>query len=409
MDMYLHDGASSFRFVLLGSLESTAARELDRAWITVSSIVEGRGVVVDVTDLTGLDREGMIVLSRMRDSGCQLLARREPCVPGVASLVTVTEAKVASSGHLARWMERLVPRWPAFLVLALCAFLARTTSCGPGDPAERPFGLNRPAASTEQIIAGATRSVCLIQGSYVFREIESGAILRRSGWYLDGDESVVENAFTGTGFLASTRGDIITNRHVAQPWRVDSEALKIAAAGYLPEMKSLRAYFPGRRTTYRLKPIRLSAKADVAILRAEPVERLPPPLALDNCARVAPGGRVLLVGFPGGLGPVLGRRSQALPSGIPEFLNVADPQVAGLLAAQQSLDPFVSFGFVSNVDEQVVTLAVPASDGSSGSPVINERGAVIGVLAASLVRVDGGSIAVPAQAALELMRQRYGD
>jgi S1-C subfamily serine protease len=284
----------------------------------------------------------------------------------------------------------------------------QTASCGLHGSQRGAQGLLAPDKPSEQILAKASKSVCLIKGSYVFRGVDDGKVLRRSGWFLNGDESVLVKTYSGTGFLVSSGGDIVTNRHIAQPWWADSEAQKIASAGYRAELTSLSAYFPGLQTTYPLKTVRVSVDADVALLCAESAENLPAPLRLVSGERVAPGDRIMLVGYPGGLGSILGRDGQTRLDGLPGSLNFTEDQTAQALAAQGLIEPFVSFGHVSNVGALLLTLSAQTSDGSSGSPVLDENGAIIAVHSASLTQVNGASLAVPAEAVRKLIYLRQG-
>lgn len=277
MEMYIHDGASAFRFVLLGALEASAARELDRAWRTAASLGQGRGVLVDVTGLTGIDDEGLRVLAHMRESGCKLQARQMPPTPRVAHLIEVTAPGKRHSSRAGRWIASLSQRWLLALAVVLTLFLVGADASArhglPRDTGE----LHQPERLSGQVIARAAKSVCLIQGAFVFRDTGSGQLLRRNGWMLDGDASVIENSFSGTGFLVSSGGGIVTNRHVAQPWTADRDAQQIVAAGYRPELTRLKAYFPGRDQWYNLKPARISATVDVALLQAEESGSFPAP------------------------------------------------------------------------------------------------------------------------------------
>ncbi len=78
MDMYLHDSADTFRFVLRGDLTAAGAEQLYGAWETAKSILIGRELTVDVTDITKADPAGIELLSRMRESGARITAARPP-------------------------------------------------------------------------------------------------------------------------------------------------------------------------------------------------------------------------------------------------------------------------------------------------------------------------------------------
>lgn len=406
MEIFLHDGATSFRFVVVGALESPAARELDRSWSTASSVMQGRKVVVDITELTAVDEEGLEVLNRMRDSGCQLYARHLPPVPELKHLAARPGEAETVPGTAGRWKRTLVRQVPSLLVLALFFLVARMIACDGRDHRLNFPGPGARRNEVRQVIGQAEQAVCLIQGTYAFHSEKDGSRMRRRNWFLYGDDTVLEKTFSGTGFLVSAGGDIMTNRHIAQPWLADQEAREISAAGYRARLTGLKAFFPGRQDPFVLKTVRVSAEADVALLRVDSAGPLPAHLEFDTGESAAPGEEIMLVGFPGGLGPSLGREGQTRLTGMPGAMDSTPERTAQSLAAQDLLQPFVSFGHVSNARPPVLTLAVQSSAGSSGSPVLNQSGKVVGVLSASLTRVEGGSLAVPVRLARKLLIQR---
>lgn len=75
LQYYMHDGPSAFRFELAGNLNNEAARDLDQAWRTASSMIGDRALVVDMTFVTGAEREGRSLLARWYAEGAQLIAR----------------------------------------------------------------------------------------------------------------------------------------------------------------------------------------------------------------------------------------------------------------------------------------------------------------------------------------------
>jgi hypothetical protein len=75
LQYYMHDGPSAFRFELAGDLNNEAARDLDQAWRTVSSVIGDRALVVDMTFVTGAEKDGRSLLARWYAEGAQLIAR----------------------------------------------------------------------------------------------------------------------------------------------------------------------------------------------------------------------------------------------------------------------------------------------------------------------------------------------
>lgn len=72
MEFYQHDSAVLFRFQLRGRLEGPSVEELEHAWFTACSVMEGKDLEVDISSLTAADAAGIDLLSRMRTSGASL-------------------------------------------------------------------------------------------------------------------------------------------------------------------------------------------------------------------------------------------------------------------------------------------------------------------------------------------------
>jgi hypothetical protein len=71
---YMHDGPSAFRFELEGQLTDESARRLEQDWITASSVMAGRTLIVDMTFVTAADAAGRELLGRWHASGARLVA-----------------------------------------------------------------------------------------------------------------------------------------------------------------------------------------------------------------------------------------------------------------------------------------------------------------------------------------------
>ena len=78
MQMYLNDSVKTFEFVLQGELTGNSVQSLEYAWITATSILNGKEVLVDVSALTAADAEGIELLYRMTGSGARLRAALQP-------------------------------------------------------------------------------------------------------------------------------------------------------------------------------------------------------------------------------------------------------------------------------------------------------------------------------------------
>jgi hypothetical protein len=83
MDLYQHDSATMFQFVIRGELAGESVSNLEHAWTTAKSILAGKELVVDVSGITNADPSEFDLLSRMRESGARLTAALPPASEGV--------------------------------------------------------------------------------------------------------------------------------------------------------------------------------------------------------------------------------------------------------------------------------------------------------------------------------------
>jgi len=101
LDFYQHDGAAAFRFVVAGSLEGAAVRELDQAWATADSVIHGKQLVFDLSALSGADPAGVALLRRMRESGARIVAPESPALRETLGL----PAAAGESGFRTAWRQ----------------------------------------------------------------------------------------------------------------------------------------------------------------------------------------------------------------------------------------------------------------------------------------------------------------
>jgi anti-anti-sigma regulatory factor len=70
---HLHDGSSEFRFQLSGRLSHGGARDLERAWSTASSVIDGKCLIVDLSQVTSVDASGCELLDKWHAQGARLV------------------------------------------------------------------------------------------------------------------------------------------------------------------------------------------------------------------------------------------------------------------------------------------------------------------------------------------------
>jgi hypothetical protein len=161
----------------------------------------------------------------------------------------------------------------------------------------------------------------------------------------------------GSGFVVDKSGRIATNLHV------------------LGEGGALTVVLPDGREVSDIEVLATDGNHDLAVLRAR--ARDLPPLPLADSDRVQPGDRVVAIGHPLGLEN-----------------TVSD----GLISAVRKLTD----------DLTVLQISAPISPGSSGGPLFNERGEVIGI--STLIANAGQNLnfAIPINALRPLLTSDKG-
>lgn len=243
-----------------------------------------------------------------------------------------------------------------------------------------------------------SRGVCLVHGIWRVRMADGAWFELRSG-------EPVEFEYTGSGFLATPQGHIVTNRHVAVPWLEEGNVQPLLQAGAVPEFTHLTATFPGRQPI-AVPPgavLRRADDLDVAVLVVPedqvadvpvlPLRRVP----VDNDDQ-----RAIVVGYPTGLAALLARADNAVVEKLRQSAANLTEAIA-LLAAEGLIAPVITQGVVSNVQEHVVAYDAPTTGGGSGGPVFGGSGEVIAVNYAIQRGFTGHNFGVPIRFAIELL------
>ena len=159
---------------------------------------------------------------------------------------------------------------------------------------------------------------------------------------------------TGTGFLVSSDGKLITNHHVIE--NAASAVAKAENGGMFP-VEGVLADDP---------------KNDLVLLKLKGKDL--PFLTLGNSDKIEVGTRIAVIGSPLGLEGTLSE---------------------GIISAVRNL-----FG-----DQSWLQITAAISPGSSGSPVLNEKGQVIGVTTLLMRGGQSLNFAVPSETATSLLER----
>lgn len=276
------------------------------------------------------------------------------------------------------------------------------------------------AGARERVIAEAGRSVIFIQGSYGFVDPASGRPLRyfygqddrplrlpdgRTTVTTGGKGPLVQIFYTGTAFVVSDDGLLVTNRHVAFPWEFEKNAQFTLNAGFAAERRGFVGFLPGVDDPVGLEAVVASDTADLALLRilqpdpatsSRPAVPIPPPLVI---ADVVPhlGDEVVLMGYPAGVEALLARVDPKFAEGLLARGPVTFWEVGQALAVGGYIEPLHTQGIVGQVTDAMIVYDAGTSSGGSGGPVVALDGTVVAVNTAVLGQFSGSNLGVPAR------------
>ena len=284
---------------------------------------------------------------------------------------------------------------------------------------ERVEALEARTSAPARIVSEVSKSVVFIQGAFGFTDPRSGEPLRfvqaqPTGELLvgpDGNPAVtvggtgpaVEVMFTGTGFIASADGLLLTNRHVALPWEFDPSAQQVLAVGLDPAMRRFWGFLPELTEPVDLRLLAASSTADLAILQGDELFADRIPLSLSSIEPEV-GDEVLVLGYPTGISALLARTDKATIDHFSDRggeLDVWD--VTQELARAGRISPLVSRGIVAQVSPAAVVFDAETTQGGSGGPILDLDGHVVGITSAILREFGGSNLGVPATEAKALM------
>ncbi|PYU44119.1 MAG: hypothetical protein DMG54_10440 [Acidobacteria bacterium] len=276
------------------------------------------------------------------------------------------------------------------------------------------------AQSAEQVIRAYAPSVCLLHVSVSFVDQTSGRPLRYGGinpdgeplhdsdgnpvYTLEGRAPEVRADFFGTGFIAS-EGRILTNHHVAQPWWKNVELASVASQGLNPAVAELTAYFPDAAAGVPVSISEISEEADLAVLKGDLSGLKKPILRMDASKEAAVSGQPLLsLGYATGISAILARAGEDAANDIAKTTGGKPREVVDELLRRKLIRPLVTQGHIGDVLPDKIVYDAQTTAGSSGGPLINREGEVIGVTFAVVKGFGGSNFGVPIRFAQPLLK-----
>lgn len=255
---------------------------------------------------------------------------------------------------------------------------------------------------------------------------------------------------TGSGFVVSEQGFVITNRHVAAPWlttyhfsedafpgvlltsdgkgglKVSPSAVVSAGdvAGWIPAeamnvnrqllqsgvklIDGASAYldvtFANNSLRTPAKIVRVSSTHDVSMIKVDLPEQLSKVTMYDNYKDIAPGNAVTVMGYPA-VSPdqFVANKSQDYFNRNPNIVKVPVPTVSlGNIGrmVHGSENNTKADEYMSTMGDYYQLTINSTGPGNSGGPMFDDQGRVIGIYSAGNSTI---SFAVPIKYAMELM------
>ena len=268
------------------------------------------------------------------------------------------------------------------------------------------------------VVRKAARATVFLQGAYGFDDPATGRPLRialaASGrptpgpggeplLTTTGNGPLLEIFYTGTGFVVSGDGLVLTNRHVAYPWEFEEAAVRLIARGARPAMRRFLGYLPGDSAGFAITVVGGSEEADVAVLRCSGVTAAIPSLPLAS-ESPAPGDEVVVLGYPLGIQALMARADPDFILALRQDRGADFWTVARRLAEGGYIAPLATRGIVGQLTDRFIVYDAETTHGGSGGPVLDLKGRVVAVNAAILPEFGGSNLGVPAARARDLLR-----
>ncbi len=266
--------------------------------------------------------------------------------------------------------------------------------------------------SAQNLIREDVQSVCLLHISVAFRDQKSGQRLRYVGLNAQGEPlqdsdgnpqltvggngPEVKMDVFGTGFPVGTSGRIVTNRHVAEPWWNNDELNQMSTQGFLAEISTIHAYFPGDPRAFAGEIQEISKDTDLATMRIDIQDLKRPLLSIDSGKGAAVTGEpVVLMGYATGLAGILARTDDATAQLIMTRSGGDVTQILAELARRDLIHPIITQGHIGDILADKIVFDAQTTSGGSGGPLFNHQGKVIGVTYAILKGFGGSNFGIP--------------
>lgn len=245
--------------------------------------------------------------------------------------------------------------------------------------------------------------VCLIHVAYRYVDARTGLPMALARPGPGGSVVLIHDVF-GTAFPVAPKV-LLSNRHVLEPWWESAEARTNAEEGFIPQRTAMRAFCPGLKKPLPLQMLAASPRLDLATAHLAEGKLDPLPIAPPD--RIPQSGfSVFLMGYPTGLDAALARMPEQEHRALLPLLREAPGVLADSLMRKGLIRPLLTHGRISEIRPEQITFDAPTARGSSGGPLFNVRGEVIGVSTAILKGFSAANFAIPLDSRNPLLPRR---
>ena len=283
---------------------------------------------------------------------------------------------------------------------------------------ERVEALENMTEAGKRIVTNSSQSVVFLLGDFGFVNADGNPlrtvvgpdgrpVINRNGTPAvssDGTGPPFRSEFTGTGFVATENGLILTNRHVVLPWEFDMGSRSLMSIGYRAVMNRMVGYFPGDALPFLVSLVVASDSVDLAVLQCEAEHEHASAIPLSDQS-ASPGDEVFVMGYPTGIRALLARTDVRFVNRLLEETKRDFWTIAQRLAEAGHIAPLATSGIVGQVTPTNVVYDAETTHGGSGGPVIGLDGRVVAINAAILNDFGGSNLGVPVNQARILLEQ----
>jgi hypothetical protein len=250
--------------------------------------------------------------------------------------------------------------------------------------------INMPATITQQAGSG----VGLIVGEYIWTNPTGRKPLRYQGFSrtgqllrdengkelasFDGAGPVIVREFSTSAFAVDSKY-VLTSGYILSPWSSDPLLDDKENPEIVPSITMLHVYFPEVKKALDLEIKSATEERDAVLCTIKGTESIRSRLSFANTVEQTKEVPIIMLGYPGGVALLMSRVPDDVRREINKFGSPSMDEMAELLAERGYIHPIAFQSRISGTAENRLFFETFASYGSTGGPLINADGLVVGM------------------------------